>query len=370
MSKAIYAFSGDPITFGHLDIIERAARVFDHLIVGIGVNPTKKYMFDLKERAELARNATAHLRNVEVVHFPGLVVDYAYENDIPAIIRGLRNSEDFNFEIMLHQIGASQKKNIDTFFIPTKQELSHVSSSAVKAVQLEQGLIHEYVPLQVKKRLEEVISGQHIIGVTGEIGAGKSFICEKLIATGKAMGSEVSRIDIDEIGHEILTRATEPLYVKFRENIAAVFGKHLLTTEGFIDVKKLGKIIFSDIEKLNRFNELLYQPLLLKLRRELYGRKGIILLDSALIAESRMTYLCNNNVVMVKTSKEEQLKRLEKRNYNPEQIRSRLASQYTYELKLNYLQDEINRTGCGKIFQVENNSEVKEAELREILGKI
>src|SRR6476659_3693204 len=123
MRKAIYAFSGDPITFGHLDIIERAAKVFDELVVAIGVNPAKKYLFTLEERTALAKKATCHIPNIKVVYFKGLLVDYAYENNIQTIIRGLRNSEDFNFELMFHQVGESQKVNIDTFFIPSRQEL-------------------------------------------------------------------------------------------------------------------------------------------------------------------------------------------------------------------------------------------------------
>src|SRR6478735_5475633 len=99
MNRAIYAFSGDPITFGHLDIIERAAKIFDELIVAIGVNPSKKYLFTLEERAQMAKAATAHIPNSKVIYFYGLLVDYAYENNISTIIRGLRNSEDFNFEI-------------------------------------------------------------------------------------------------------------------------------------------------------------------------------------------------------------------------------------------------------------------------------
>jgi pantetheine-phosphate adenylyltransferase len=88
MKRAIYAFSGDPITFGHIDIVERAASVFDEVVVGIGVNPEKEYTFDLEERTEMARRSLSHLSNVKVVSFKGLLVDYAYENDIHVIIKG------------------------------------------------------------------------------------------------------------------------------------------------------------------------------------------------------------------------------------------------------------------------------------------
>ena len=138
MNKAIYGFSGDPITFGHIDIIKRAVSIFGELIVGIGVNPTKKYFFTLEERKQIAEESLRFLPNVKVIAFKGLLVDYAYENNIKTVIRGIRNSEDLNYELMLHQVGESQRQNIDTIYFPAKQEMMHISSGAVKALQLEQ----------------------------------------------------------------------------------------------------------------------------------------------------------------------------------------------------------------------------------------
>lgn len=324
----------------------------------------------LEERAELAKTATAHIPNVEVIYFRGLLVDYAYEHNIPTIIRGLRNNEDFSFELMLHQIGESQKMDIDTFFIPSKQKLSHISSGAVKAIQLEQGLIHEYVPLVVKQKMEERLSGQYIIGVTGEIGAGKSYTCKSIQELGKIVGIEVHIVDIDYLGHEILEKLQEPLFKMLRETIAKEFGEALLTSEGFINTKALGKFVFPDITKLNQLNKLLYKPLLLRLRKAIYGKKGIILLDSALIAESRMSYLCNNNVILIQTNKDDQLKRLNERMYTQSQINERIYSQYNHETKLIYLKKEIQNKKYGEIMHLnngENNFSESIKKLTEIL---
>ena len=219
MSRAIYAFSGDPITLGHIDIIKRAVNVFDELIVGIGFNPNKKYLFSLEERKTIAKKALADIKNVEVISFRGLLVDYAYENNIPTIIRGIRNSEDFNFELMLFQIGKSQKMKIDTFFIPARQELAHISSSAAKELQVEQGLIHEYVPLYTKQKIEEKLSHQYILGITGEIGVGKLYVCEKLEELGKEAGINVHTIDIDRIGHDNVRRRTFLLPSAVQEDV-------------------------------------------------------------------------------------------------------------------------------------------------------
>jgi len=357
MKKAIYGFSGDPITFGHIDIIKRALDIFGELVVGIGVNPTKKYFFNLEERRQIAEKSLKDLPNIEVVSFRGLLVDYAYENNIKTVIRGIRNSEDLNYELMLHQIGESQKQQIDTIYLPARQKLMHISSGAVKALQLEQGLIHEYVPLYAKQKLEERISKQVILSITGEIGVGKSYISKKLSEFGKAKGIDIHVIDIDRIGHEILGSLTEPLYVKFRKEMGNIFGAHLLKDDGFIDRQELGKIIFNNTTKLQEFNTALYKPLLLRLRKEIYGKRGIILLDTALISESKMNYLSNNNVILVKASKNIQKERLQKRGYSNAQIENRLNSQYSVALKEKMIRERIAEDFHGEMWEIENSDE-------------
>lgn len=355
--KAIYAFSGDPITLGHIHIIERTAKIFQEVIVGIGINPAKKYLFSLEERVELAKTALIKYKNVKVIAFRGLLVDYAFENDIPVIIRGLRNSEDFNVELMLHQIGESQQMNLETIFFPSSQNMSHISSGAAKALQLEQGFVLEYVPLNVKQKLEEKLSGQFIIGVTGEIASGKSFVCNKLVELGQKAQLPVHTIDIDKIAHQILESLSEPLYHELRETIVKKFGDEVKNENGYINTKALGKLIFNDREKLSELNRIIYKPLLLRLRRELYGRKGLIFIESALIAESDMANLCNNNILLVSTEKKAQINRLQGREYSQEQIMQRMNSQYSYEMKLNYLQEIISKNSYGKIYHYNNNNE-------------
>lgn len=369
-TKAIYAFSGDPITNGHIHIIERAGKIFDELIVGIGINPAKKYLFSLEERLMLAVEALRGFKNIRVVAFRGLLVDYAFENDIPIIIRGLRNSEDFNMELMLHQIGESQKTNIETIFFPSSQNMSHISSGAAKALQLEQGFISDYVPLNVKQKLEERLSGQYIIGITGEIASGKSYVSKMLSELGKDASVPVHIIDIDKIGHQILESLSEPLYKELREKIAYHFGNNIMNADGYINSKLLGKIIFNDYEKLDQFNKIIYNPLLLRLRRELYGKKGLILLDSALIAESKMTYLCNNNVILVSTQKDLQLSRLKKREYSNEQINQRINSQYSHNQKLQNIQNSVDKDNYGKLYHFENSIEGNKTELTNLFNQI
>ena len=370
MKKAIYGFSGDPITLGHIDIIKRALDIFGELTVGIGMNPTKKYFFNQEERRKIAEASLKYLTNVEVVSFKGLLVDYAFEQNIKTVIRGIRNSEDLNYELMLHQIGESQKQQIDTLFFPARQELVHVSSGAVKALQLEQGLIHEYVPLVAKQQLEERISKQTILSITGEIGVGKSYLSKQFQTLGAAKGIEVHVIDIDKIGHQILGELEAPLYQEFRTKLASEFGKELLLPNGFIDRQVLGKIIFNNPEKLTAFNTALYKPLLLKLRRELYGKRGIVLLDTALISESKMSYLSNNNVILVSADTPTQTERLKERGYSELQIKNRINSQHTHTLKEKMLNDCIEKDHHGKLWKIDNSGEGNEAKIEQLFEQV
>jgi len=117
MTRALYALSGDPITHGHLDIIQRAAKAFDQLIVAIGINQLKNYLFSLEEREEMARRSLANLKNVKVSSFTGLLVDFAYENNVDVIVKGVRSNQDFEYEHNLHLMSESQRLGIDTFLL-------------------------------------------------------------------------------------------------------------------------------------------------------------------------------------------------------------------------------------------------------------
>lgn len=358
----MYAFSGDPITYGHIDVIDRASKAFDNVVVGIGINPDKKYMFDLEERTEMAQKSLAKFPNVDVVPFQGLLVDYAYENGIEVIVKGVRNAADFDYENVLHQVGESQNLGIDTHILFARPKLAHVSSSAVKAIQKKQGLIHEYVPLYVKQCLEVRMSGQYIVGVTGEIGTGKSYVSQRFIELGKDRGLEVHNIELDYIGHQILGELKQPKYNEVRAQITETFRQQVRRQDGTIDRKALGEVVFNNSDALERLNEIMETPLLVRLRRELYGKQGLILFNAALIMESDMSYLCNNNAVLVYADKQTQESRLDSRGLTSKQIQRRLESQFDFQGKKNKLEQAIERDNQGKIWVVDNSEGSNEIE--------
>lgn len=146
IKKVLYAGSFDPITNGHLNLIKRAANLGDHLIVGVIQNQSKKPFFTTEERMEMIRAATSSIPNVEVDHFTGLLADYVKRNNIDVVVRGLRVSMDFEYEIQMAQMNARLYQNVETIFLMTSPDYSFVSSSIVKEVFTLNGDITGLVP--------------------------------------------------------------------------------------------------------------------------------------------------------------------------------------------------------------------------------
>ncbi|RGS78535.1 pantetheine-phosphate adenylyltransferase [Coprococcus sp. AF21-14LB] len=156
MMKAVYPGSFDPVTFGHLDIIQRAAKVVDELIIGVIVNKAKKSpLFTLEERVSMLKEATKEYPNVTVKMFDGMTIDFARENGARLIIRGLRAVTDFESEMQIAQTNHSLDSNIDTMFFTTSLEYSFLSSTVVKEVASYGRDTSKFVPEVVQKAFRE-----------------------------------------------------------------------------------------------------------------------------------------------------------------------------------------------------------------------
>jgi pantetheine-phosphate adenylyltransferase len=153
LAKAIYPGSFDPVTFGHLDVIERAASLFDEVIVAVSRNASKKSLFSVAERVEILNVVLAPYLNVKVDSFEGLTVKYAEDHNAVAIIRGLRMISDFENEFMMALTNKKLAPFIDTVFLMTRAEYSFITSSGVKEVAFFGGCVKELVPSEVEKRL-------------------------------------------------------------------------------------------------------------------------------------------------------------------------------------------------------------------------
>ena len=155
MNKAaVCAGTYDPITMGHLDVIERASRVFPRLVIAVASNPGKNPLFSLEERIKLVRESTAHLSGIEIDHFDGLLVNYTESKGIHVIIRGLRAFSDFEYEFQMALTNRKLKPEIETLFLMPKQDYSYVSSSNVREVAQLGGDTSLFVPPPVQRALE------------------------------------------------------------------------------------------------------------------------------------------------------------------------------------------------------------------------
>ena len=151
--KILYPGTFDPLTNGHLDLIERAAKLFDNVIVGVLENSKKNHTFTLQERIDQIKKSVSHLSDIQVISFNGLTVDCAREFNADLILRGLRAMSDFEYELQISHTNRSLNKNIETIFLSTDTNFSFLSSSLVKEVAKFNGKISHMVPPTVEKDL-------------------------------------------------------------------------------------------------------------------------------------------------------------------------------------------------------------------------
>jgi pantetheine-phosphate adenylyltransferase len=151
---AVCAGTFDPITMGHLDVIERAARIFPRIVIAVATNPAKNPMFSLEERTELVRQSTTHLKGIEIDSFNGLLVDFAQSKGVKVIVRGLRAFSDFEYEFQMALTNRKLRPELETVFLMPKQDYSYVTSSNVRGVAQLGGDTSMFVPPSVQQALE------------------------------------------------------------------------------------------------------------------------------------------------------------------------------------------------------------------------
>lgn len=155
LKVAVYPGSFDPFTNGHLDIVQRAAKQFDKLIVAVLNNTSKNPLFTLEERMELLREVTADIPNVEVDGFRDLLINYMAEKNANVIVRGLRAVSDFEYELQLASANQKLRPEVETFFMMTNPQYSFLSSSIVKEIAKFHGEVTDLVPPSIEKALKE-----------------------------------------------------------------------------------------------------------------------------------------------------------------------------------------------------------------------
>ena len=155
LSRVIYPGTFDPITNGHLDLIERAADMFDEVIIAVAASPSKNTMFTLEERVEFAQQVTSHLDNVTSKGFSGLMVDFAKQEQANVLIRGLRTTVDFEYEFGLTNMYRRLMPGLESVFLTPAEEHAFISSTIVREVAIHGGDVTEFVPQVVAEALKK-----------------------------------------------------------------------------------------------------------------------------------------------------------------------------------------------------------------------
>ena len=152
---AVYAGSFDPVTLGHLDLIQRASELFDEVVVATGVHPTRKALFSFDERASLLREVTKGLPKVRIDAFDGLLIQFCKKIGARVIVRGLRAATDFEYELQIAHANADLEPSIDTVFLPTRTKYGFVSASLVREIATHGGDVSHYAPPVVCEALRK-----------------------------------------------------------------------------------------------------------------------------------------------------------------------------------------------------------------------
>lgn len=162
MLKGIYPGSFDPVTYGHLDVIERSSKLVDELIIGVLNNKAKSPLFSAEERVRMLNEVTKDMPNVTVVPFEGLLVDFARKMDAGLVIRGLRAITDFEYELQMAQTNHKMEPDVETVFLTTSLDYSYLSSTTVKEVAAFGGDISQFVPGIVADLIEEKMNKRRV----------------------------------------------------------------------------------------------------------------------------------------------------------------------------------------------------------------
>lgn len=348
MKTALFVGSFDPFTFGHLDIVKRASQIFEKVIVAVGNNPDKKYMFSKDERKGFIKESTKNL-NVEVVDFPDntLTTDMAYEYNA-VLIKGVRINADFDYEKMMHEINQIHHAGVETIIFPSHSSLNFISSSAAKQVCQHFGETEKFVSPIVKEALEFKIHKQKRIILTGGIASGKSTIASSIEFSS---AHPMYNIDLDKIAFEILFELQEPLYQRLREEL-----KHELGIKNWCR-EEVSKTVFFDKEKLSVLNEAMRQPMLTRIRNATAKcGAGVVVYNGALILDAGWGFLGNNKIVLLFAEEHDIKTRLRERGYPEQEIEAKLSSQMSFTEKMSHAKKEIGLRG-GKLLVFNTSKE-------------
>lgn len=341
MKVAIFPFSADPVTFGHIHLIQKALLIFDKVIVIVASNPDKKYLLSFEERLAICKSVFHLESRIKVVGLSGLTPVYLKEQNIKFIIRGIRNLRDVKYELDL--LKNYKILNQEVEFVNFFSSYPEISSSRVKKLFKKGVNIEDLVPIQSKFALENKMNHQLLIGVNGVFGSGKTQISKKIVNFLKEMSQKTTHINLDLVSKEVLF-ANDLESEMLRLEIEKKFKLKDLKLE----FHQLGKIVFNNKEQLNWLVARVHPLVLSFLRKKLAKISGLVLIESAIFNEYSLEYLTNNLVIFLQNST---ILTSEPDTFRTQNI---LKSQYSKQFKIESWKKAIRTSGFGKIFWFEN----------------
>ena len=359
MTTGLLPLSADPITFGHIDLITRAASRCDTLIVLIADNDAKRgrYTFTLTERVAMTRRALNTLKNVEVHSSTGLLVDAFIQYGCERVFRGIRNETDQAYEaqqMAYHDLllpGFSEHVE----FLPARQELREISSSLVKALTTHHVDISPFVPLFVKAVLEERLLGRHLIGITGEMASGKSYVAGEL-----ATRLGATHINFDQLIRDLYVEAT-PGAQKVRDTLATLLGPDVLMADGKeVDRDALKARLFDPHcpnETRSQIHALTTPHVLRLYRKALAQAKGLVIVEWAQLAEMNMSAMVSGNAIVVEATDRKAL--ADKRKIDATTLKRIGKHQWSAQQKIEVLQATAERHSHGHVIHYLNDLDPK-----------
>lgn len=360
MIRGLLPLSADPVHFGHINIIQRAAAQCDELVVAVLNSDEKQghYTFSLPDRLRLVERAIQQAQvmgSVRVLAHEGLLVDLFLKEGCQKVFRGIRDQKDQEYEghqMRLHNVilpGFTDK----VVYLPAESTFRHISSSAIKALVGHHADVSSMCPLFVKSKLERTLQDIYLLGVTGGMGVGKSWVCIQLVAELVSVGVPVCHINIDALLRQLYAEAS-PGARLVREGIKALTGATITVKNGVADLTDLKVAIAAgQSEHTLRALHTLTEPHVYRLLREaMAGEDGLILIEWARLVEDGMTRLVNNDAIIVTSPN--QAAQIQGRGTDPALAQTLMANQMTTEERIKGLRDRYNRDDCGSVIVYDN----------------
>lgn len=355
MLRGLFALSGDPPTLGHEDVIRRARAECDHLTVAVLCNEEKTPTFSSAERVAMLRRILRGLDGVTVLESSDLLVDVILREGIQVLFRGIRDEKDKAYEerqLGYHKLILSPSRFPEVRFLAASDGLQEVSSSLVKSFVNVYVNTSRMVHRFVKARLETRLKGQIFLGVTGQMGTGKTYVAERLVYDLNTRGMTAHYLNLDGLIRDLYAEQT-PGAQAVRDILAQTFGEGVLTADR-ADVNRTvlkAEVARAGSGRRHDLHELTAPHVERLIRQAVRGKQGLIVVEWAQLCETGMDYLVNGNVVVVESPNHHEF--LETRGA-AEFFKAMEDVQWSADRKVQYLRDASVRHGCGWVWRYVN----------------